>query len=82
MIMPQTVLNVADNSGATKIMCIHVLGGTRRRYAAIGDIIVAAVKEAIPGAGPTVAVPGRAEDVDQYVSVVNALLDQVLTPGG
>ena len=51
MIMPQTVLNVADNSGATKIMCIHVLGGTRRRYAAIGDIIVAAVKEAIPGAG-------------------------------
>jgi large subunit ribosomal protein L14 len=51
MIMPQTMLNVADNSGATKIMCIHVLGGTKRRYAAIGDIIVAAVKEAIPGAG-------------------------------
>ncbi len=51
MIMPQTMLNVADNSGATKIQCIHVLGGTRRRYAAIGDVIVAAVKEAIPGAG-------------------------------
>ncbi len=51
MIMPQTMLNVADNSGATKIQCIHVLGGTRRRYARIGDIIVAAVKEAIPGAG-------------------------------
>src|SRR5260221_12285685 len=51
MSMPQTMLNVADNSGATKIMCIHVLGGTRRRYAAIGDVIVAAVKEAIPGAG-------------------------------
>src|ERR1041384_7178661 len=51
MIRPQTILNVADNSGATKIMCIHVSGGTKRRYAAIGDIIVAAVKEAIPGAG-------------------------------
>ena len=51
MIMPQTMLIVADNSGATKIMCIHVLGGTKRRYASIGDIIVAAVKEAIPGAG-------------------------------
>jgi large subunit ribosomal protein L14 len=51
MIMPQTLLNVADNSGATKIMCIHVLGGTKRRYASIGDVIVGAVKEAIPGAG-------------------------------
>jgi large subunit ribosomal protein L14 len=51
MIQPQTMLNVADNSGAQRIMCIHVLGGTRRRYARIGDIIVAAVKEAIPGAG-------------------------------
>lgn len=51
MIMPQTLLSVADNSGATKIMCIHVLGGTKRRYASIGDVIVAAVKEAIPGAG-------------------------------
>jgi large subunit ribosomal protein L14 len=51
MIQPQTMLNVADHSGAQRIMCIHVLGGTRRRYARIGDIIVAAVKEAIPGAG-------------------------------
>jgi large subunit ribosomal protein L14 len=51
MIMPQTMLNVADNSGAQRIMCIHVLGGTRRRYARIGDVVVAAVKEAIPGAG-------------------------------
>lgn len=49
MIQNQTLLNVADNSGATKIMCIHVPGGTRRRYATIGDVIVAAVKEAIPG---------------------------------
>jgi large subunit ribosomal protein L14 len=49
MIMQQTVLDVADNSGARRIGCIKVLGGTRRRYARIGDIIVAAVKEAIPG---------------------------------
>jgi large subunit ribosomal protein L14 len=49
MIMQQTVLDVADNSGARRVACIKVLGGTRRRYAHIGDIIVAAVKEAIPG---------------------------------
>jgi len=49
MIQAQTRLNVADNSGAKKIMCIKVLGGTRRRYAALGDIIVASVKEAAAG---------------------------------
>jgi large subunit ribosomal protein L14 len=49
MIMQQTILDVADNSGARRVACIKVLGGTRRRYARIGDIIVAAVKEAIPG---------------------------------
>jgi large subunit ribosomal protein L14 len=47
MIQPQTYLNVADNSGARKLMCIRVLGG-RRRYAGIGDIVVAVVKDAIP----------------------------------
>ena len=50
MIQSNTRLKVADNSGAKKIMCINVLGGTRRRYARVGDIIVASVKEAIPGA--------------------------------
>ena len=50
MIQQQTMLNVADNSGARKIMCIKVLGGSRKRYASIGDIIVAAVKDATPGA--------------------------------
>ena len=49
MIMQETVLDVADNSGARRVLCIRVLGGTKRRYARIGDIIVAAVKEAIPG---------------------------------
>jgi large subunit ribosomal protein L14 len=49
MIQPQSYLNVADNSGAKKIMCIRVLGGSHRRSANIGDIIVASVKEAAPG---------------------------------
>ncbi len=48
MIQQQTYLNVADNSGAKKIMCIRVLGGSGRRYARIGDVIIASVKEAIP----------------------------------
>jgi large subunit ribosomal protein L14 len=49
MIGQETVLDVADNSGARSVLCIKVLGGSRRRYARIGDVIVAAVKEAIPG---------------------------------
>ncbi|HOC82944.1 MAG: 50S ribosomal protein L14 [Synergistetes bacterium ADurb.Bin155] len=48
MIQLRTVMKVADNSGAKKIMCIQVLGGSRKRYASIGDIVVASVKEAIP----------------------------------
>jgi len=50
MIQTETVLNVADNSGAKKVLCIKVLGGSRRRYARVGDIIVVSVKEAIPRA--------------------------------
>jgi len=50
MVQTETVLSVADNSGARKVMCIKVLGGSKRRYATIGDIIVVAVKEAIPNA--------------------------------
>jgi large subunit ribosomal protein L14 len=48
MIQVQTQMTVADNSGAKKVACIRVLGGTRRRYARVGDIIIVAVKEAIP----------------------------------
>ncbi len=48
MIQMQTVLNVADNSGAKKVACIKVLGGSRRRFASLGDVIVIAVKEALP----------------------------------
>jgi large subunit ribosomal protein L14 len=50
MIQMQSRLRVADNSGAREIMCINVLGGTRRKYAYIGDTIVASVKKAIPNA--------------------------------
>ena len=49
MIQMQTKLRVADNSGAKELMCIRVLGGSRRRYANIGDVIVATVKKAAPG---------------------------------
>ncbi len=50
MIQDYTLLDVADNSGAKKVMCFHVLGGSGRRYATVGDVIVVAVKEAIPQA--------------------------------
>ncbi len=48
MIQTQSILDSADNSGAKKLMCIKVLGGTRRKYATIGDVIVVSVKEAMP----------------------------------
>ncbi|MCA9678137.1 MAG: 50S ribosomal protein L14 [Kofleriaceae bacterium] len=50
MIQATSVLDVADNSGAKKVFCIKVLGGTRRRYASIGDVIIVSIREAIPGA--------------------------------
>ena len=48
MIQMQTILNVADNSGAKKVACIKVLGGSKRRFATVGDVIVVSVKEAMP----------------------------------
>jgi large subunit ribosomal protein L14 len=48
MIQTETELKVADNSGAKRLMCIKVLGGTRRRYATVGDVVVVSVKEAMP----------------------------------
>lgn len=50
MIQMQTRLNVADNSGAREVMCIKVLGGSKRRYATVGDIIVVSIKDALPNA--------------------------------
>ena len=49
MVQQESVLDVADNSGARKVACIRVLGGTRRRYASIGDVIVVSIKDAMPG---------------------------------
>lgn len=51
MIQQETRMRVADNSGAREVLVIKVLGGSRRRYAAIGDVVVATVKDAIPGGG-------------------------------
>jgi len=48
MIQMQTTLNVADNSGAKKLMCIKVLGGSKRKYATIGDVVIVSIKEAMP----------------------------------
>ncbi|MDI6640765.1 MAG: 50S ribosomal protein L14 [Elusimicrobiota bacterium] len=50
MIQERTMLSVADNTGARKVMCIRVIGGTRKRYASIGDVIVGTVKDALPTA--------------------------------
>ena len=49
MIQPESRLQVADNTGAREVMCIKVLGGTRRRYASLGDVIICSVKSVIPG---------------------------------
>ena len=49
MIQQESTLNVADNSGAQKIYCIRIVGGSKRRYASVGDIITCSVREAIPG---------------------------------
>ena len=50
MVQMLTVLDVADNSGAKRVMCVKVLGGSKRKYASIGDVIVVSIKEAIPNA--------------------------------
>lgn len=62
MIQSESMLEVADNSGARKVMCIKVLGGSHRRYARVGDVIKVSVKEAIPR--------GRAKKGDIYNAVV------------
>jgi len=63
MIQMQTYLNVADNSGAKRAQCIKVLGGSKRKYASVGDIVVVAVKDALPGA------PVKKGDVERAVIV-------------
>ena len=74
MIQMQTLLQVADNSGARKVMCIKVLGGSKRRYANIGDIIKVSVKDAIPR--------GKVKKGDVYDAVVVRTRKGVRRPDG
>ena len=74
MIQMQTMLNVADNSGAKRVQCIKVLGGSHRRYAGIGDIIKVSVKDAIPR--------GKVRKGDVYSAVVVRTRKGVRRPDG
>lgn len=74
MIQMQTILNVADNSGARQVMCIKVLGGSKRRYAGIGDVIKVSVKDAIPR--------GKVKKGEVYSAVVVRTRKGVRRPDG
>ena len=74
MIQMQTILNAADNSGARRVMCIKVLGGSKRRYAAIGDVIKVSIKDAIPR--------GRVKKGEVYNAVVVRTRKGVRRPDG
>lgn len=74
MIQQESVLDVADNSGAKSVMCIRVMGGSTRRYASIGDIIVVSVKDAIPN--------GKVKQGDIYKAVVVRTSKEILRPDG
>lgn len=74
MIQMQSVLNAADNSGARRLMCVKVLGGSRRRYAGIGDVIKVTVKEAIPR--------GKVKKGELYNAVVVRTRKGVRRPDG
>ena len=74
MIQMQTNLDVADNSGARRVMCIKVLGGSKRKYATIGDVIVVSVKEAIPR--------GRVKKGDVMKAVVVRTAKDIRRPDG
>ena len=74
MIQMQTNLDVADNSGARRVMCIKVLGGSERKYASVGDIIVVSIKEAIPR--------GRVKKGDVMKAVVVRTAKDIRRPDG
>ena len=74
MIQTETVVDVADNSGARKVLCIKVLGGSRRRYASLGDVIVGSVKEATPN--------GKVKKGDVVKAVVVRTAKEVGRPDG
>ncbi len=74
MIQMQTILNVADNSGAKRVACVKVLGGSRRKYATVGDVIVVSVKEAIPNS--------KVKKGDVMKAVVVRTVKEVRRPDG
>ena len=74
MIQMQTILNAADNSGARSMMCIKVLGGSHRRYAAVGDVIKVSIKDAIPR--------GKVKKGEVYNAVVVRTQKGVRRPDG
>lgn len=74
MIQTQTMLDAADNTGAKRLMCIKVLGGSRRRYARVGDVIVVSVKEAIPHS--------KVKKGDVYKAVVVRTTKEIGRPDG
>jgi large subunit ribosomal protein L14 len=74
MIQMQTNLDVADNSGAKRVMCIKVLGGSKRKYATVGDVIVVSVKEAIPR--------GRVKKGDVMKAIVVRVAKDIQRPDG
>jgi large subunit ribosomal protein L14 len=74
MIQMQTVLDAADNSGAKKLYCIKVLGGSRRRYASLGDVIVVSVKEALPNS--------KVKKGDVMRAVVVRVVKEIRRPDG
>ena len=74
MIQMQSILNAADNSGAKRVMCIKVLGGSKRRYAGIGDVIKVSIKDAIPR--------GRVKKGEVYNAVVVRTRKGVRRPDG
>ena len=86
MIQQESRLKVADNTGAKELLCIRVLGGSTRRYASIGDVIVATVKDATPGGvvkkGDTVKViAGKDKDKEGKVIAVNQKTGKVIVEG-
>src|SRR5207247_2800953 len=74
MVQMTTILDVADNSGAKKLMCIKVLGGSKRKYASVGDVIVVSVKEAIPR--------GRVKKGDVMKAVIVRVRKDIRRPDG
>ena len=74
MIQMRTILDVADNSGARKVLCIKVLGGSKRRYASVGDMIVVSIKEAIPN--------GKVKKGDVHKAVVVRTAKEIARPDG